>query len=607
MMELLIFIIIIFIALGLGSLLLCALYNNRREEIGFYRAFTIPLGLAALSYTTYLIGSLGILYKPVIIAVLFLFFIFSLFGLTLHLPLHIKDAFPKGKLNRVIFIVITMFMLITLAGAISPEIGTDSLCYHLGIPKQFILQHRIGFIPYTMNSLYPFFMEMLFTLGIILKGAILAKLFHWFCGILLVVAVYLFTKKIANIKCAFIAGLLVISSPGIFNEMVYAYIDVGLSLYVSLAVFSLILWIEREKNSCSYLFFSGLFLGFALSIKYLAFYALFPLIAVLFWELRKKRKEIGVIKPVLYFFLPCIGVSFFWYLKSYLVLGNPFFPAFNEFFDTPIKFDIKRHLEMGLGKSILSFFLLPWNLARYPEIFGGRGSQVGVQYLLLLPFIYFGFISRQRWFRKLLFIALGYTLIWFFLAQRDRFLFPVLPLYVVLIAYSIYALYAQKKYIFFLKLSFMLISLTTLFNFGICAYHNRHNYKVALGLESKEAYLSRWVTNYKMVEYVNKNLPLDATILLINDIKIYYFDRWVVRENIFEMWKLYRQKYTDSKELIQYLKNQGFTHICYKQTVGEDVPAYLQLILNIKIPIYHYGPVLNIETRQKEEFFLYKL
>ncbi|MCK4852221.1 MAG: glycosyltransferase family 39 protein [Candidatus Omnitrophica bacterium] len=607
MIELFIFVLICIIAGAAGAGMVPG-RGTRRERGIFDAAIVLPAGFALISYAVYLLGSASLLYPSGIIALLaVLLLLFHRTFLFIKGPFPGWHVFDRGE--KVLFFLAAFFPLVALSGALAPAIGTDSLCYHLGIPKKFVLQHRIGFIPYTMNSLYPFFMEMLFTLGIVLKNAVLAKLFHWGMGVLLASCVYFFTREVSDRKTGLLAALLVMSSPGIFNEMVYAYVDVGLSLYAALSVFLLILWMQKGRGSLRYLVFSGLFLGVCFSIKYLAFYAAVPMAAVLIWHLVREQGKTGMARPLAAFFLPCAAVSFFWYLKSYIVLGDPVFPVLSGFLRTPVAFDVGHHFDMGMGKGIVDLLRLPWDLAVHPSRFGGRGSQVGIQYFALLPFLVFGFFSGKSWFRRLAFIAAGYVAIWFFLVQRDRFLYPVLPVFAVLISYSVHVLFSgeRKRQRVFSFLAVLLLTGAFIFNAGICVYHNRHNYRVTLGLETRDAYLKRWVTNYRMAKFVNTHLPEDAKILGTGIYKVYYFDRWIVREGLFEMWEGYREKYKTAEDMREYLKSNGFTHVIYKKINDEPVPGHVKLIVDKKEPLFTSGPVQNPEKPQKEQFFLYEI
>ena len=481
MSDIIIFLSILIAAYLTGSGIL-SLIPLREERGVFESSFILPLGLAFLAYLVYLSGSCGLLSFPVIGTIFLLTAIVSVRSISQGKR---KSVSPErlDLLEKSMIGLIIVFPVITIFGAMAPAIGTDSLAYHLGIPQKFILQNKIGFVPYTMNSLYPFFMEMLFTFGLLLKSAVVAKMFHWVTGILLLVGIYGFTREFAGRKAALLAALLVISSPGIFNEMVYAYVDVGLTLFISLSVFCMVFWMYKKRDKVFYLILSGVFMGCALSVKYLALYAILPVSLLLVSACFKNKEQISPFKILAAFVLPCVLLSFFWYLRSYLILGDPVFPVLSRFFNTPINFNVGRHFDLGMGKGVIQFLKLPWDLAMHPVAFGGRGSQIGIQFCVFAPFMIYGYVKNKGWFRNLLFVAIGYTLVWFFLVQRDRFLYPVLPIYGILIATSIVTLFGNRKGLLEKILSiFTVIAFTgiTLFNLAICGYHNRHNYKVAL-------------------------------------------------------------------------------------------------------------------------------
>ena len=575
----------------------------------------VPLGMGAAAYSIYFLGSMGIIHRWELLAVFLLAVIVAIFFRKKRFS---PDTENTGKAlpgEKGAFLIILLFSGISLFGALTPPVGTDSLCYHLGIPSKFIMQGKVGFVPYTMNSLYPFFMEMLYTAMEIFGSGVAAKLFHWICGPLTVLSILFFAEEISERKAGLIASVLFISSPGIFNGMTYAYVDVGLTLYITLSVLFFVLW-DREaadEHKNGYLMLSGIFMGMALSIKYLALYMFMPMFVLLLWRIARsdRTRRRG---DFLRFILPCFLLSFFWYLKSYIVLGNPVFPAFFDIFPGVVTFDVSRHMEMGTGKGILSFLRLPWDMFMHPGIFGGRGSQVGIQFSLFVPFVIYSMFDKKKWIKDISFLTAAYIVVWFFLVQRDRFLYPVLPLLGLLSGHSIAKLldtYRGGSRSLSVRLGTYItaavFTAALLFNMAVCIYHNRHNYPVVLKLESEDAYLKRWVPNYGMAEYVNKNLPPGSRILGIGIYKPYYFKRWVVRENIFDLWEGYSEKFVDAGALKSFLKDKGFTYVIYNRREGLVPPAYVQKIINSSTLVYSYGPVRNIETGREEAFYLYKL
>jgi hypothetical protein len=85
---------------------------------------------------------------------------------------------------------------VTLVAALAPPGGNDwdGLAYHLAAPKVYLRHGRIHFIPYDSHTDFPFTMEMLYSLGLALAGAPLAKLLHWSTGGLTALAVAAFWR-----------------------------------------------------------------------------------------------------------------------------------------------------------------------------------------------------------------------------------------------------------------------------------------------------------------------------------------------------------------------------------------------------------------------------
>ncbi|MCD5390694.1 hypothetical protein LR007_02375 [candidate division NPL-UPA2 bacterium] len=95
---------------------------------------------------------------------------------------------------------------IALIGALTPPLNYDTLSYHLGVPKIYIRNHRIMYLPHQVYSNFPFTLQMLYTLSLLLKGDILAKLIHLSFGLLTVGAIYCFSRRYFSQKIALLAA-----------------------------------------------------------------------------------------------------------------------------------------------------------------------------------------------------------------------------------------------------------------------------------------------------------------------------------------------------------------------------------------------------------------
>ena len=155
-------------------------YSNRLEEW----VFASTMGFGLLGYAVLITGLFRILYAGV-------WWVLIALGLWLfHAEIRAliwrawKGIREESQFQGRAVHAISFWCFLASAGALGiltalPPHGSDPLCYHLGLPKIFVEHHTITYLPYTVHSVFPFLMEMLYTLGLLLRGPMLAQLFHW--------------------------------------------------------------------------------------------------------------------------------------------------------------------------------------------------------------------------------------------------------------------------------------------------------------------------------------------------------------------------------------------------------------------------------------------
>lgn len=194
MSAFLLFISLGLIAYGIGKPVL-NLFIKKSDTLAEDFVFSSGLGLGILGYAVYIIGSFGFLYPRPIIISLFLFallaapYVYS-FIRKLDWLSAAKAAVSLGLFEKFLLAAIIAISSMCLFGSMAPEIGNDALVYHLHHPKIFIQNHKIGYIPYTRESLWPYLTEMLFTVGLLFKSVSLAKMFNFLFGVLSMLSVY---------------------------------------------------------------------------------------------------------------------------------------------------------------------------------------------------------------------------------------------------------------------------------------------------------------------------------------------------------------------------------------------------------------------------------
>ncbi len=522
--------------------------------------FAIGIGLGVLAYLVFFLGILGLLYKSAIISLLLV--------LTSFFPW--RARFPRmQKINLKSFpwellLFLPWFSLVFLA-ALSPPIDWDGLAYHLAVPKLYISAHRIYWVQFIHHSNFPFLMEMLYTIPLIIGMVDACKLFHLLFALLIMALLYNQLRK--NSRVGGVLALLFLTQMVLFSwESTIAYNDLAFSFYVLLAFLAFL----KEET-----LLTGLAIGFALGTKHLALSFLLSLL-ILFpfyregklvwrWDGRTIWRRVGTL------LFPAFLLALPWYLKSYIYTGNPVYPFLYNIFGGRLWSSEaatayrEAQLSIGTGRDILSFLLLPWNLTFHPEKFFDPGANrffamIGPVFLAFCPLLLKEPIS-------LLFIALS-GIQWFFLSQNIRYLLPILVVLPLPLAKGLNRLWKKPFNILFgliLSISYLLHLLI----FGLIMYPT---FGVALGREDREEFIGKFFPSYKVFQFVNQYLPLDSKIALLGEPRGFYLGREYMWADPGHHTLIPYKRFRTVKELVESYKRMGFTHIIINQEFAPGNP-----------------------------------
>ncbi len=486
--------------------------------------FSLLLGFGLFAYSIFCFGLAGLLYKQVIalfMAALLLIFIRPAIFILSQVFVYLKQRRYRG-LPHYFITVMPIIVVFSLIGAMSPLICNDSLAYRLVHVRIFSEVHKLIYIPYTRESLWPYLIEMLFTAGLLLKSDILVKLMAWFFGILCSILVYSFSKNNLNQRAACLSTVIFLSTPAILNQMTHAYVDIPLALYSFAALISVFKF--NQKNELRWLALAGIFSGFILSIKYIGLISILAILPLILLKGNKKVKPNLLIKGLLLFLFFCVLFSFAWYLRSYMIKGNPIYPFLAKFFNNN-GWIVTLESDVGSKFSWMGLILLPWNITMYPSEFGGE--PFGLAYLIFLPLLFF--CPKVKKINNIFLFVIIYTILWFFIDPYiNRFLFPVLLPLSVLIGLAVDSLLNKNTYVLPIKAGFILV---LSINIVMLFYHNIDKVKVVLGKESKADYLSRIERTYEIAEMINENVPKGSTILMVGEVRSYYIHRPYIHFN----------------------------------------------------------------------------
>lgn len=554
---------------------------------GEFHLFSIGLGLIAFSLSILAAGLSGVLTTVSAYGILIIFII---------LPFFFKGGSPGAFLDRAatgesggrVRLILTILSLVALGlsmlQALTPANGVDALAYHLYLPKEFILNKRIFFLPLTRESLWPLQNEMLFTLGLLLQGTATAQLFHWMFYPLSAAAIYLLARRFYDKQTAMLASAIFLLTPFTFAQASYAYVDICLTFFIFVAVYAFLL--ADTSDSKRFLFLSGLFSGAAAGTKFLGLDC--ALILFVFILVRFYRKP----DRILVFLSGCAAVAAVWYLRSWWIAGNPVYPLYPRFFNGH-GYEIDIAAGVGLGKDLLAFLLFPWNMTMYPVSFGGQ--MLGPLYLLFLPSLIMCVKKIKSHSRYLLIFAVSYCFILFQQSQQARFYISLTPFMAIGTAYGFYhVLLRRGRFVRVLSVAILIAGFC--FYLGQFIYRTRDAWAVVSGSESPENYLLTHERSFRGYRSIQENVRPGEKLLNAAEVRYFYApsDR-----DIRHLTQVNVALRSTKKGLTQYLNEENFDTIWLVQDSPKELFDYIEA---------HFYQLLHTYTfKEKPDYFQYSL
>lgn len=466
-------------------------------------------------------------------------------------------------------------LLASLVSALAPPTAGDALCYHLELPKRFLVEQRLAYLPDHENSTFPLLVEMWYLWALALDGGVAAQLVHWALGVGLALAAVLLARGVVGRTWSWLAGAIVLLTPGISNQMTAPLNDVGLAVLTTLAVVAWWRAAIDDEGSQWYLA-AGLMLGGAFGTKYLALLfaaAWFGVWAILALRARKPLEHWW--RGAATMLILATALAGPWYARAAWHRGNPVYPFFHTALDSTARETI-RESKLAQGRTPWGIAAAPWAVTMHPERFGGRGHQLGCLFLAVLPALCC--VRRLRGVRLLLSISGVYFVGCFLLRQNVRFLFPLVPLLAIP---CVWAWLETRRWPRPCR-ALVALSLGGMLLLGALwpAYRARQHWPVALGGETRAAYLERAEPSYAASLLANVVVRQGARILS-QDNHAFYFAPAMTQELLYRRRTQYNQR---NHDLATTLRGDGFEYLLLASSTGdvgiEYDPTLSQLVDN---------------------------
>jgi hypothetical protein len=499
--------------------------------------FSLAVVIGIYSYCIFLLGVLGLIFKPVLIFFTTTFIFICIFYFRHNISNFIKKlvesenlfVFTKNnKFQSLLILILGAQILVNLVGVLGPETSFDALWYHLTLPKLYILGHSIFHIPGNLlfYSDMPKLTEMLYIPTLMFSNELGVKLIHFTFGILTLIAIYKISSKYLSKNLSLLATLIFYSNLVVGWESITAYIDLARTFFEVLALWGFLKWTDNKQRK--WLIISGIMMGLAISSKVIALESVFIFISLfVYLFLVNKEKIQYLIKNVSIFCFFSLLIPLPWFTFAFINTGNPFYPFFSKSIDIGTNFNLPN------VSNIISDLL---NLFIYAN------DPISPIYLASLPLLIILYRKAKQEFKIFYIYSLLGLLLWYLTPRigGGRFILPYLPAFSVLVVYSI----SKLKHIKLKNFLLIVIILISLSSIGYRALANRKYIPVILGKETKSEYLSTHLNFsfgdfYDTDGYFNNHLKSTDTVLLYGFHNLYYVDfnfidsSWVKKGNSF--------------------------------------------------------------------------
>lgn len=479
--------------------------------------------------------------------------------------------------------------------ALTPPVQSDAIRYHLGAPQEYLKAGKITYLPHNAFSNFPFLAEMHFMLALGAGAPEGTQIMHWSLYLAIALGVSAFVKRfveplfpgratsksLPRILCC----LLYLTAPASMILSAWPFIDHAVTLYFFCVIYALLLAFEFGGKRMYALV--GLMAAGALGTKYTAlpFLAIPAVIIAVEWmafspppAARSRRTiRIGVLAVAA---LVTAALSGEWFLKSFLLTGNPVYPLANSRFHggdwtTASASLYAEHVaSKGVGKGIASLLASPLDSTFVWPAFEHHylGPALLVVFIggligTVLAIARIGPQSRPVVYAQA--AALGYYLLWFFSYQSNRMLLPFLAL--SLPAFGYLLLECLFWQIWLLRIvaaaltAGMLHSTSWAIQWIYAVPQNPPPLAYLLGNISREDFLTRSLNYYRAFQTLNSK-PGSKT-LLIGEHRIYYAQFNAVWSDWFDtpavLALVQDNKVSTAPDLIALLRKQGIGWILY--------------------------------------------
>jgi len=584
-------------ALGLAALARRA--GGRLAALLALRSGPLPataLGAGALGLAVLGAGLAGLLLpvprRPALVALA------ALAALDLPVWIRHRPAWTALPVSRPTRWALLAVVLITAFGVFNIEMGWDALSYHLRLPSIALVHHRITDVWHHYCSPFPALIEMLFTLGLLARDDQAARILNALLGLGLLGALGRLADE-AGVRRGWPLALC-LASPVVPLLGMRAYVDLGVALFVTLALAELLRY--RRTGAVPSLLASGLCAGCAMGAKYTAVFVV-PAGLLLLAAGAGRRTGRGTLAAWLTAAaLPVLP----WLAKNVALKGNPVSPLLGGIFGTAevIPGDITPLAEAARGPAALVHAAAAHATALIYN-HGRIDGPVACTIAGLLPLVFL--TPGTAPLAALRGAALAWGAAWLVLAPDARFFLPILPAICVLESAGLAELlrragHLRRALTGSVEAGLILGAAHAVFiqwvffaPFGLALGFDTRAGKLAVGLQPPPF-------NWYLTGWLNDHVPAGDRIWFVSDFSTYYVRRECLADFHFgrsQFTRLMAEAPT-AEALAVRLRQRGFRWIC---STGQLQAQYLGTAGYFDAPPAAWGELKRFLTTRTDVAF----
>jgi hypothetical protein len=431
-------------------------------------------------------------------------------------------------LTRAFVLIACLAMLTAAIAAVLPAVWWDPIAYHLPLMFAALSHGTLSFDPNVAQSAFPWLAESASLPAYALAGSAGAALCTLGCGVALAWVAALTADELQPGSGACCFALIAGSALWLWIAP-SSYIDVPVAMWAVAALCAPALLPPAIRPAAAGAI-CGALAGACASAKYLGLVlAPFSLGMLLLPRTDLIRRAFG-------FALAFLAVAAPWYLRTWLLTGDPLYPFLSAAAATGQSVGaILAHGAAvtgvcGGGSSLGDLLLLPYRLVAGPRAYcgdPGYALRLGVALFAAAPLL-----SRRS--RPYFLLSLALLIAWFATGRQLRFLMAGISIYAVVVSVGASAISAALRPVTQGVLAVLIaFGVATQWTPGLIADASNSvvpGYSYIAGTESGDAYLSRRLETYDAALWLRSHAG-GAEIYALDDVRDYYFGPAVVWGN----------------------------------------------------------------------------